>query len=102
VLADHCDDVGRDYSDITKTVTVNTLLRGESNKAKEAFRRYLEETPDGPPAPEDVPTAVGTPAEVADLVETFADLGVETFQIEVPKNDRRTAELFVDEVLPQF
>ncbi|WP_207591738.1 LLM class flavin-dependent oxidoreductase [Halomontanus rarus] len=102
VLADHCEDLGRDYDDIEKTVTVNALLREDSAAARSAYRSHLEETPDGPPAPDDVPAAVGTPAEVAAVVETFGDLGVEMFQIEVPKNDRRTAELFVDEVLPQF
>jgi len=102
VLRDHCADVGRDYDDITKTVTVKPVIREDANEARRLNRVYREETVDGPPAPDEVPDVVGTPADVAAVVEEFEGLGVETFQLEVPKNDRRTAELFVDEVVPQL
>lgn len=102
VLREHCEDVGREYDDITKTVTVNAVVRETTEAAHAAYERLLAESDEGPAARETFRGAVGTPAEVAELVETYAELGVETFQIEVPKNDRETVERFVDEVVPQF
>jgi F420-dependent oxidoreductase-like protein len=102
VLREHCEDVGRDYGEIAKTVTVNALVRETTEEARDAYEELLAETPEGPPPREEFPGSVGTPAEVADHVQTFRELGVETYQIEVPKNDRETVERFADEVVPQF
>jgi F420-dependent oxidoreductase-like protein len=102
VLRDHCRDLGTGYGEIKKTVTLNAIVREEAEAAHGVYEDLLTETDDGPTPREEFRGAVGSVAEVCDLVETYRDMGVETFQIEVPKNDRRTAELFVDEVLPQF
>jgi alkanesulfonate monooxygenase SsuD/methylene tetrahydromethanopterin reductase-like flavin-dependent oxidoreductase (luciferase family) len=52
---------------------------------------------------DDVTHLVGTPAQVTEQLEEFADLGVEETVVEFvdfPRTDG--AELFVDEVAPAF
>jgi F420-dependent oxidoreductase-like protein len=102
VLRDHCEDVGREYEEIEKTVTHSAMIREETEAAHDAFEEYERDTDAGPAPREDFRGLVGTPAEVADLVAEYEDLGVDTLQIQPLKNDRETTERFVDEVAPQF
>lgn len=102
VLREHCETEGRDFEEITRTATVTTLIRDTTEAAHEAYESLLAETEAGPADREAFRGLVGTPAEVAEGVETYRELGVERFQIEVPKNERETVERFVDEVAPQF
>jgi alkanesulfonate monooxygenase SsuD/methylene tetrahydromethanopterin reductase-like flavin-dependent oxidoreductase (luciferase family) len=102
VLRDHCDDLGTDYDAIEKTVTLQTCLRGTTGDAHGAYERLMTDTEAGPTPRDEFRGAVGTAAEVADLVETYRDLGVDTFQIQPVKNDRETVERFVDDVYPEF
>lgn len=102
VLRDHCGDVDRPYDGIEKTVTLRTVIRESTEAAHEAYEDLLAETVRGPADRDEFRGLVGTPAEVADGVERYRDLGVDTLQIEPPRNDRETTERFVDEVLPEF
>jgi F420-dependent oxidoreductase-like protein len=102
VLREHCSDLGRDYDDLTLTVTLPTLLREDGEAAHEAYEDLLSASPQGPRDREEFRGLVGTPADAAALVETYRDLGVDALQIQPPKNDRRSTELFVDEVAPEF
>jgi collagenase-like PrtC family protease len=45
---------------------------------------------------------VGTPNEVICQLETYADLGVDSVQIEPVLNDTESFERFVDDVKPAF
>ena len=45
------------------------------------------------------PALSGTPAEVAERVAGFGEAGADTYILMPPANDRRTVELFVDEVM---
>jgi len=102
VLESHCEDVGRDYDDIEKTVTLTALLRDETEAAHDTFEEYKEGTDSKPGSREDFRGLVGTPAEAADLVADYEDLGVDTLQIQPAKNERETTERFLDEVGSQF
>ncbi|MFB6138711.1 MAG: LLM class flavin-dependent oxidoreductase [Halobacteriaceae archaeon] len=102
VLAAHCERYDRDLSDLELTVTLSTVLRETTEAAHEAYEDLLAESESGPGDREPFRGLVGAPAEVAELVAEYESLGVDALQIEPPKNDRRTTELFVDEVAPAF
>jgi alkanesulfonate monooxygenase SsuD/methylene tetrahydromethanopterin reductase-like flavin-dependent oxidoreductase (luciferase family) len=100
VLREHCAELGRDYDAITKTVANVTVLRETTEEAHAAYETLQAGTEAGPTPRGEYRGVVGTPAEAAERVEAFADAGAEQFQLKVPANDRRTRELFVDEVAP--
>lgn len=102
VLREHCEDVGREYDEIDKTVTVATLVREETEAAHDAYEELLSETHRDPTPREEFRGLIGTAEEVADGIEAYRDLGVDRFQIGVPKNDPETIDRFVDDVLPTF
>jgi len=103
VLREHCADLGTDYDGITKTVTLQTVVRDSESAAHDAYEELLGESERGPAVPrEEFRGLLGPPAAVADTIERYRDLGVETLQIEPPKNDRETVERFADEVVPRF
>jgi len=102
VLSDHCENADRDDDDIEKTITLRTLIRDTTEQAHDAYDDLLEDSEHGPGSREEFRGLVGTPSEVAEIVETYADLGVDTLQIEPPKNDRESTERFIDEVMPEF
>lgn len=101
VLREHCSEMGTDYDAIEKTVGNTTVIREETEAAHEAYEDLLERTESGPDPREEYRGAVGTPAEVAELLAAFDEVGLDQFMLKVPSNDRRTVELFVDEVMDQ-
>jgi alkanesulfonate monooxygenase SsuD/methylene tetrahydromethanopterin reductase-like flavin-dependent oxidoreductase (luciferase family) len=99
VLRDHCEEMGTDYDAITKTVGNTTVLRETTEAAHEAYEDLQSETEDGPTPRGEDRGVVGTPAEAAERIEAFGGAGADQFILMVPLNDRRTVELFVDEVM---
>jgi F420-dependent oxidoreductase-like protein len=102
VLRGHCEDVGRDYDGIAKTVTLTTVLRETTEAAHEAYEDLMSRSDRGPTPREEFRGLVGTPAEAAELVAEYRDLGVGTLQIQPARNDRESVERFVDDVQPEF
>jgi len=102
VLREHCSDLRTGYGEIEKTITIPALLRRGTEVAHEDYEELLSETDAGPAPRDEFRGAVGTPAEAAELVAEYRKLGVDTLQIQAPKNDRRTVELFADEVMSEF
>jgi len=98
-LREHCREFDRDCGAIVKTVANTTVLRETTEAAHDAYERLLARTEGGPTPREEYRGAVGTPAEVAGLLERFDDVGLDQFMLKVPSNDRRTVELFVDQVM---
>ncbi|MFC7194963.1 hypothetical protein ACFQL4_10355 [Halosimplex aquaticum] len=76
-----------------------TVIRESSEDAHETYEDLMERTEAGPTPRDEGRGAVGSPDEVAHRLERFREAGVETFMLMVPSNDRRTVELFVDEVM---
>ena len=94
VLRAHCAEVGRDYDAIRKTFTFTAFLAPTRAKARDWAGSRLDN---------EVPPFAGEPAEMIDYIRSFADLGIEEFQLVFagfPETD--DIELFVDKVLPAF
>lgn len=102
VLREHCERADRDPAEIAKTVTLPTVIRETTEAAHDAYETLKSDTVDGPKPRDDYRGLVGSPAEVAEAVAAFRDLGVDSLQIQPPHNDRETLERFVDDVMGQF
>lgn len=96
VLRQHCADIGRDPAEIT--VSTQALLYLSDDESWLAGRRT---------AAADLPTIVGTPAEVVDIVAAYREAGVD--ELIVPDWTMRTLErridtydLFMAEVAPHI
>jgi F420-dependent oxidoreductase-like protein len=98
VLREHCEELGTDYDAIEKTIGNTIVIREETEAAHEAYEDLLGRTEMGPTPRDEGRGTVGSPAEVAERIEAFGEVGVDTFMLMVPANDQRTVELFVDEV----
>jgi alkanesulfonate monooxygenase SsuD/methylene tetrahydromethanopterin reductase-like flavin-dependent oxidoreductase (luciferase family) len=94
-LRDHCQTVGRDYATIVKTYICDCVAlaptheQAESLKQASFFSRYQP--------------MVGTPDELVEQIQAYADLGFFHFVLrfaDYPKTDG--VELFIKEVLPRF
>ena len=70
VVDDACRDVGRDPSDIARTVAVMVRLPGGSGRIQGSY------TAEAPPPPIE-----GSAAEIADGLRGFADVGIEHVQL---------------------
>lgn len=102
VLHDHCNSLGRNYDAIEKTIANVTILRDDAKKAHEVYEERFAETKAGPKRRAGHKGAVGTPGKVRELLTAYESIGVDMYMLKVPANDRRTVELFVDEVMPAF
>jgi alkanesulfonate monooxygenase SsuD/methylene tetrahydromethanopterin reductase-like flavin-dependent oxidoreductase (luciferase family) len=94
VLRQHCDDVGREYSSVRKTVTRTVFLAPTRAEAEQhAGSRLQDETP---------PFA-GEPEALVEHLQELIDLGFDAFQLvfaDFP--DTRDIQLFIEKVLPRF
>jgi len=82
VLEGHCEDVGRDPSEITRT-RLASLYLGSSHE--DALRRVEEGKADGSLPERRVPMVIaGGPDEIAEQLGAFVDAGIEGFTISLP------------------
>jgi F420-dependent oxidoreductase-like protein len=91
VLAEHCSDVGRDMARIEKTVSFPITLRDDRAGAADAYGALLAangiETMEGSTA------LLGSPAEVADTLRPYVELGFATVIVRMPAPyDRETID----------
>lgn len=91
----HCQDVGRDYTQITKTFSTDcvsvapTLAAAQRIQQASFFASYAPIT--------------GTPDEVAAGLQTYVDLGITHFILRFADFPHTAgAELFMKEVMPRF
>ena len=94
VLRQHCADIGRDYEEIVKTWSVESMSLAET-EAEAAQIAAASPYDNGP--------IVGTPEQVAEQLQAFVDLGVSHLVVRLndfPKTDG--IELFVNEVMPKL
>jgi F420-dependent oxidoreductase-like protein len=100
VLKAHCKDVGRDYDEITKTISGELLVREtEAEIASIGSRSIWGEALDSWRAG----NLVGTPEQVAEKIRTYVELGAGGF---VPwcadYPDTESLRLFAEKVIPEF
>ena len=99
MLKGHCEDLGRDYEEITRSTSINVYLLedGEDPEAatKEArgsksYDEYSREF------------MVGTPEQIVERLQPMVDAGVDYFITYLPRvaQDPTPVERFAREVIP--
>ncbi len=94
VLRERCAEVGRNFDDIVKTWSAEAIAVAPTEAEA---RRIAENSPynNGP--------IVGTPAQVAEQLQAFVDLGVSYLIVRVLDFPNQAGlKLFVNEVMPQL
>jgi alkanesulfonate monooxygenase SsuD/methylene tetrahydromethanopterin reductase-like flavin-dependent oxidoreductase (luciferase family) len=98
VLRGHCEAVGRNYNDITKSVTVEVfpIGKGEDPERATARARGFESFREG--------TLVGDASTVAAHLETLIEAGIDYFIIYIPgvAYDQEPLYRFESEVIPRL
>jgi F420-dependent oxidoreductase-like protein len=111
VLERHCETVGRDFSDITRSVNFNVLIGSdeERQKARDLQRSRFSTVLDDAELAIDrlyggVGAAVGTPGEIVEQLSAYADAGMEYAIIYFADAAYTTdsMERFAIEVMPAF
>jgi alkanesulfonate monooxygenase SsuD/methylene tetrahydromethanopterin reductase-like flavin-dependent oxidoreductase (luciferase family) len=82
ILAAHGAEVGRDVGGIEKTISFPIVLRDDRTAAEERFRALLDHHGADTMGPD--PVLLGSPAEVADSIRPYRDLGFETVIVRMP------------------
>jgi alkanesulfonate monooxygenase SsuD/methylene tetrahydromethanopterin reductase-like flavin-dependent oxidoreductase (luciferase family) len=94
VLRQHCAAIGRDYDDIVKTWSAEAVALAET----EAEARRIAAA-----SPYSENTIMGTPAQVAEQLQSFVDLGVAYFIVRLLDfPNTQGIELFAREVMPRL
>jgi len=83
VLRAHCDDVGRDYSEITKTA-MNGILIAPTHEAAVATKQALIEA--GTPPEIAGSWVVGDPDVIGEHAQKLRDVGIEGFTFSMPNS----------------
>ena len=97
VLRDWCDKVGRDQSEIERSVSIGpVIIRDTVDSALQVARAIGRHNGDW-----DEPMLLGCPNLVVDLVAPFVELGFRTIHFDLPAPfDGETLERFVGDVKP--
>jgi alkanesulfonate monooxygenase SsuD/methylene tetrahydromethanopterin reductase-like flavin-dependent oxidoreductase (luciferase family) len=102
VLRRHCDEVGRDQSEIERTIGMKPLIRDTEAEARKVWLAQLEHNRTPMERVKDDGTFwIGTPEMIADQMRARVELGFETFLAELPAPyDTETIERWIGEVKP--
>jgi len=99
VLRGHCENLGRDYEEITRSTSVNVYLLEDGEDPEEATREAR-----GPKSYDEYSREfmVGTPEEIVARLQPLADAGVDYFITYMPRvaYDPTPVERFAREVIP--
>lgn len=102
VLRRHCVDVGRDHTEIERTVGAKVVVRDTELAARERLHELMEHnrTPLSHIA-DDETFWIGTADEMIERMLAYREVGFHTFLIEMPAPyDRETMEKLVEVVKP--
>jgi F420-dependent oxidoreductase-like protein len=102
VLRAHCADVGRDSSEIERTLGCKVIVRATEAEARRRYDEVLaHNTTSHERFADDVSWWVGTPEQIADRMLAFRRIGFHTFIVETPAPyDAETMETLVTVVKP--
>ena len=94
ILAEHCDDVGRDIATIEKSISFPIILRDGPAAAASVYGVLLERN--GIADMGTVPVLLGSPDEIADRLRPYVEMGFETIIVRMPAPyDRETIDRMV-------
>lgn len=94
ILAEHCDDVGRDIAMIEKSISFPIIVRDDPAAAASVYGVLLERN--GIADMGSVPVLLGSPDEIADRLRPYVELGFETIIVRMPAPyDRETIDRMV-------
>ncbi len=94
VLRQHCDAVGREYDEIVKTWSAEAIAVAETTAEAQRIAAA---------SPYNQHAIIGTPAQVAEQLQVFVDLGVEYLIVRLLDFPNTAGiELFVQEVMPRL
>ena len=102
VLRRHCQEVGRDESEIERTVGCKPVIRDTREAARRAWGEQMARNRTPMSEVEDDDTFwVGTPDDVAERMHERREIGFHTFIAEIASPyDRETLERWIGEVKP--
>ncbi len=101
VLKGHCDDLGRDYAEITRSTSVNVHLLQEGDDPEQATSAARSGQSYDEYAREYI---VGTPEQVAERLAPMARAGIDYFIVYLPRvaYDPEPVRRFASEVIPRL
>jgi alkanesulfonate monooxygenase SsuD/methylene tetrahydromethanopterin reductase-like flavin-dependent oxidoreductase (luciferase family) len=100
VLRRHCEEVGRNESEIERTVATRMVLRGDRGEARRAYEQLLSANRTSLEQDRAKPW-VGTPEEIAERIRGYQQIGFNTLIPELPAPyDVETIERLIGEVKP--
>jgi F420-dependent oxidoreductase-like protein len=102
VLRDHCAAVGRDFDSISKQLGIRAIVREDPNEVEAELAHFAEQSQLPLDRARQMAIA-GTPAEVADSLLPYVDVGFDWFLLmERMPLDYDTLQLFMREVVPRL
>lgn len=94
VLRRHCEAVGRDYDEIVKTWSAEAIAIATTEAEAQRIAAA---------SPYNQDSIIGTPAQVAEQLQAFVDLGVDYFIVRLLDFPATTGlDLFVHDVIPRL
>jgi alkanesulfonate monooxygenase SsuD/methylene tetrahydromethanopterin reductase-like flavin-dependent oxidoreductase (luciferase family) len=102
VLRRHCEDVGRDHTEIERTTSGKIVLRKSESEAQVVLAELMEynKTPMSSIADDDT-FWVGTPDSLIERLQAYREVGFHTFIAEIAAPyDRETMETIIEVVKP--
>jgi F420-dependent oxidoreductase-like protein len=94
VLRNHCNDIGRNVEDITKTVTLELVLGTSTDDAKQRAMN-------GPPSLTPDTRFVGTPSQCLAFLQEYINAGASYFMLHL-EDLKSSLDLFEREVISSF
>jgi alkanesulfonate monooxygenase SsuD/methylene tetrahydromethanopterin reductase-like flavin-dependent oxidoreductase (luciferase family) len=102
VLRGHCEAVRRDYDAISKQLGIRAIVRQDRADVESELKEFSEQSQLPVERARQIAIA-GTPAEVADALQPYVEIGFDMFLLmeRIPL-DYETLQLFIRDVVPRL
>lgn len=101
VLRRHCEEIGRDHTEIERTAFLSPVVRDTEAEAMEFFRVQMEANRLPASAPDDLDVYVTSQDRMIERMIEWRDLGVTTFFVQTAAPfDGETIERFATQIRP--
>jgi alkanesulfonate monooxygenase SsuD/methylene tetrahydromethanopterin reductase-like flavin-dependent oxidoreductase (luciferase family) len=101
VLRQHCEDVGRDHTEIERTAFLSPVVRDDEAEAMRFFRTQMEANHLADDVLDDADVYVTTTERMTELMVAWKEIGFATFIVQsAAPFDDETAQIFATEIRP--
>jgi alkanesulfonate monooxygenase SsuD/methylene tetrahydromethanopterin reductase-like flavin-dependent oxidoreductase (luciferase family) len=102
ILKEHCNTIGRHYSDIERSIVIRCFIRGSEEEINHEIAKAKRKNESSEDFKKRLSAIIGTPEEVTSKLHEYIDLGITHFILHFIGLNQKSLELFNSEIIKKI